>query len=185
MQRDRLGAIQRAFYRAREERERFVNRTRKRMNVIVDKAEAEVSKSRSWLKTRIRKFSKLVDKSMRIPAALDDYNLALEDACNILLDRYRVANCDARESEAPLSFSEYICFTSDEEKDSSKITNGERRREELQNGTAALEDEVAQVRQMLRSLNRSAISPLEEAPRRDGLPRTILTETNQHGDELR
>jgi DNA-directed RNA polymerase subunit F len=154
------GAIQRAFYSAREERERFLMRMRKRLNIIVDKAESEATKLRRHVKSRVRQFSKLVDQSKRIPVAFDDYNRALEDACNILLDRYRAANGEARQSEMPLSFSEHICFRTDDVS-SSMIADGEHRREELQKSATALETEVEQVRQKLRDLNWSALSPLD------------------------
>ena len=161
------GAIQRSYYRARDEREQSIKRMRKRTNMIIDKAETEASKVHRRVKAKIRQFSKLVDKSKRVSAAYGDYNLALEDVCNIVLDRYRAANTDARQSEMPLSFSEHISFRPDEDQSSSRISEGEHRREQIQSSSAELEQAAAKVRERLRDLNLRAINPLEDAPRFD------------------
>jgi len=158
------GEIQRSYHRARDEREQSIKRMRKRTNMIIDKAETEASKMHRRVKTKIRQFSKLVDKSKRVSTTYGDYNLALEDVCNIVLDRYRVANADARQTEIPLSFSEHISFRPDEEQSSTRISEGERRREQIRSSSAELEEAAAHVRERLRDLNSRAISPLEETP---------------------
>ena len=137
------------------------------MHVIIDQAATEASKTHRRVKTKIRQFSKLVDNSKRVSAAYGDYNLALEDVCNIVLDRYRAANTDARQSEMPLSFSEHISFRPDEDQSSSRISEGEHRREQIQSSSAELEQAAAQVRERLRDLNLRALNPLEDTPRFD------------------
>jgi len=165
-----FGVRQRTFYRTRDQRERSVKQMRKRINQVIDKAESEASKMHHRVKTRIQQFSNMVDKSMRVSAAYGDYNLALEDVCNIVLDRYRATNVEARQSEIPLSFSEHISFRPDDDQSSSKIADGESRREQLRDGTPALDAAVAQVRQKLRDLNSRATSSLEGTPGRRESP---------------
>lgn len=165
-----FGARQRTFYRTRDEREQSIKQMRKRINQVIDKAESEASKMHRRVKTKIRQFSKMVDKSKRVSVAYDDYNLGLEDVCNIVLDRYRAANAEARQSEMPLSFSEHISFRPDDNQSSSRIADGESRKEQLQDGTAALDAAVAEVRQKLRDLNSRATSSLEVTPGRRESP---------------
>jgi hypothetical protein len=161
-----FGVRQRTLYRTRDECERSIKKMRKQINQVIDKTESEASKMHRRVKTKIRQFSKMVDKSKRVSAAYGDYNLALEDVCNIVLDRYRAANAEARQSEIPLSFSEHISFRPDDDKSSSMIADGESRLEQLQDGTPALDAAVAQVRQKLRDLNSRATSSLEVPPGR-------------------
>ena len=105
-----------------------------------------------------------MDEAKRIPERLSDYDIALEDGCNILLDRYRAANTNARKTEVPMSFSEHICFRPEHEPNISMFENEEGRLEELQQGIVELESEAAQVRLKLRDLNSRAISALEDTP---------------------
>jgi hypothetical protein len=165
-----FGVRQRTFYRTRAERERSIKQMRKRINQVIDKAESEAAKMHRRVKTKIRQFSKTVDESKRVSAAYGDYNLALEDVCNIVLGRYRAANAEARQSEMPLSFSEHISFRPDDDQSSPRIADGEIRREQLQDGTPALDAAVAQVRQKLRDLNSRATGSLEVIPGRRESP---------------
>jgi hypothetical protein len=159
------GAVQRAFYRARNEHEALAKRLRKRINAIVDEARAEVTRLPKQLKALVRQYSRLVDESIRVPASLSGYNVALEDACNILLDRYRAANREARQTEVPISFSEHIHFKPEQEPSSFLFGNEEGRLEELTRGIAELEGEVVQVRQKLKDLNGLAICALDDSLR--------------------
>ena len=153
-----------AIYRIRKQRDRLTKRLRMEINGIIDEADFETTELPKRLKAKIRKYSRLVDEAKRIPERLSDYDVALEDGCNILLDRYRAANTNARKSEAPLSFSEHICFRPEHEGNVSMIDDEEGRLQELQQGIVELESEAAQVRQKLRDLNSRAISALEDTP---------------------
>ena len=155
------GNVQRAFYRARNEHELLTKRLRKRINAIVDEARAELTRSSKRLKAQLRRYTRLVDESKRFPDKLRDYDIALEDACNILLDRYRAANRDARQTEVPVSFSEHISFAPEQESTSTLFRNEESRLEELHRGIAELDGEVVQIRQGLKDLNWRAVSALE------------------------
>ena len=95
---------------------------------------------------------------------MSDYDVALEDSCNILLDRYRAANTNARKTDVPMSFSEHICFRNEHESNVSMFENEKGQLEELQQGIIELEGEAAEVRQKLRDLNSQAISALEDTP---------------------
>ncbi|MDH3532926.1 MAG: hypothetical protein OEO82_08345, partial [Gammaproteobacteria bacterium] len=142
-------------------RNRLTRRLRKRINAMVDRAEVEVTVLQSQLKSRAREYARLSDVSRSIPMKLQDYDVALEDACNILLDRYRAANVHVRRTEVPVSFSEHICFRQEKDLDKSTFRGAARQLDELQAGIAGLEGEIAQVRQKLRDINWNAISSLE------------------------
>jgi len=165
------GAVQRAFYRARNEHELLTRRLRKRINAIVDEARAEVTRLPKRLKTQLKRYARLVDESIRFPESLRGYDVALEDACNILLDRYRAANRDARQTEIPISFSEHISFATEQETTSALFGNEERRLEELHRGVAELDGEIVQIRQGLKDLNWRAISVLEDTEEPGDIPR--------------
>lgn len=165
------GAVQRAFYRARNEHELLTRRLRKRINAIVDEARAEVTRLPKRLKTQLKRYARLVDESKRFPESLRGYDVALEDACNILLDRYRAANRDARQTEIPISFSEHISFATEQETTSALFGNEERRLEELHRGVAELDGEIVQIRQGLKDLNWRAISALEDTEEPGDIPR--------------
>lgn len=156
-----LGSLSRAADRVRDRRNRLTRRLRKRINAMVDRAEVEVTVLQSQLKSRAREYARLSDVSRSIPMKLQDYDVALEDACNILLDRYRAANVHVRRTEVPVSFSEHICFRQEKDLDKSTFRGAARQLDELQAGIAGLEGEIAQVRQKLRDINWNAISSLE------------------------
>ncbi|MFQ5982850.1 MAG: hypothetical protein ACE5KS_05700 [Woeseiaceae bacterium] len=153
-----------AIYRMRRKRDRLTKRLRKQINAIVDMADFEATELPKPLKSKIRSYSRLVDESKRIPTSLSDYDVALEDGCNILLDRYRSINTNARQTEVPMSFSEHICFRSDHEPNVPIFDNEQARLAELQQGMVELENEAAEIRQKLRDLNAQATSTLEETP---------------------
>lgn len=158
------GNVNGVIYRSRRKRDRLTKRLRMQINAIIDEAEVEATELPKRLKAKITQYSRLVDESKRIPASLSDYDVALEDGCNILLDRYRAANTNARQTEVPMSFSEHICFRPEREPNSSMFAEEEGRLEELDQGIADLESEAVQVRQKLRDLNSEAISALENTP---------------------
>ncbi len=167
----RYGAAQRAFYRARNQYVSLTRRLRKRINAIIDEARTEVTRLPRRPKAQIRQYSRLVDESSGVPANLSGYTVALEDACNILLDRYRATNRDARQTDVPISFSEHIYFKPEQESTSLLFGNGESRLEELHPGIAELDGEVVQALQKLKDLNRLAISALEDTAERGDIPR--------------
>ena len=162
------GAVQRAFYRARNEYESLTRRSRERINTTVDEARAEVTRLPRRPKAQLRQYSRLVDESLGVPASLSGYNVALEDACNSLLDRYRAINRDARRTEAPISFSEHIDFRPEQESTTPSSGDEKSRLEEVHPGIAELDDEVVQARQKLKDLNSLAISALEDTAERGG-----------------
>lgn len=158
------GVVQSTIYHTRKKRDRLTKRLRMQINAIIDAADAEVTDLPKQLKKQIRQYSKLVDESKRVTANLSDCNVALEDGCNILLDRYRAANLTVRESQVPMSFSEHICFRPESDSKFSVISEEDGRVEKLRQGIVELAEEAAQVRQKLRELNSLAISNLEGAP---------------------
>ncbi len=162
------GAVQRAFYRARNEYEFLIRRLRKRINAVVDEAGAEVTRLSRRPKAQIRQYARLVDESVGVPASLSGYNVALEDACNSLLDRYRAINRDARQTEVPVSFSEHIDFRPEQGPISPLFGDEESPLEEVHPGIGELDNEVVQARQKLKELNWLAISALEETAERGG-----------------
>jgi hypothetical protein len=158
------GNVNGVSYRSRRKRDRLTKRLRMQINTIIDVAEFEATELPKQLKSKVSQYSRLVDTSKRISASLSDYDVSLEDGCNILLDRYRAANTNARHTEVPMSFSEHICFRPDHEPNVSIFDTEEARLAQLRQGIVELESEAAQVRQKLRDLNAQAISALEETP---------------------
>jgi hypothetical protein len=133
---------------------------RKRINALVDEAEAEVVHITRSYKGMVRNYTRMVRKSTRFPSLLNDYDVDLEDACNIVLDRYRAANTAARESKAPMSFTEHVCFNTE-----SQVTSGWRGSdevEEVQNSVAKLEHDANLAVRNLRDLNLRMIESVAE-----------------------
>jgi hypothetical protein len=158
------GVIQNALGGARKKRDRLTKRLRKQINAIIDAADVEVTELPSGLKSRISEFSKLVDESKRIPAMLSNYDVALEDGCNILLERYRAANINVRESDVPMSFSEHVCFRPEPEPKYPVFDEENDRLQQFRQGITEFETETVEIRHKLRDLNSRAISALEEIP---------------------
>jgi hypothetical protein len=151
-------SLQRAILRTADARELRERQMRRRINRIVDDGQAEVTHLLKDLRAKLREYSQLVDDAKRMPDSLREFDIVLEDACNILLDRYRAANASARQSELPMSFSEHVCFRSELGQLSSQFTDEEEHLTKLKERVAGLEDAVANVRQQLRDMNRGAIS---------------------------
>lgn len=158
------GAIQSALGGSRRKRNRLTKRLRSQINAIIDAADIEVTELPSGLKSKISEFSKLVDESKRIPAMLSNYDVALEDGCNILLERYRAANINVRESEVPMSFSEHVCFRPEPEPKYPVFDEENDRLQQFRQGITEFETEAIEIRHKLRDLNSRAISALEEIP---------------------
>jgi len=158
------GSIQSAIQRTRSQRDRLTKRLRMQINAMIDQADAEATDLPKRQKEQISQFSRWVNESKRIPALFGDYDVALEDGCNILLDRYRLANMSARKSDVPVGFSEHVCFRPEHEPNLITLGEEEGQLETLQEGMTALEIEAAEIRKKLRELNSLAISTLEDTP---------------------
>jgi hypothetical protein len=150
--------------RTRRERALVLRQLRK-VNEKVDQAEADVTANLKRAKAAIGKYARLVDAARRLPAKQSDYDYALENACNLLLDRYRAENIRARTTEAPHSFQEHVCFRTEIEGGPAASAGEEHHLEALQQGLRKLESQAGQVRQELRALNSRAIHTLEESAR--------------------
>lgn len=156
------GAVQRSYYRARDVRDDAAARLRKRMNLRIDKAEAEIAAITKSFKNDVRSYARLVEHAGRSPAALSDFDAELEDACNTVLDTYREANAAARQSDSPLSFAEHVCFSPNDEASYQPPANHSSRVEELQTAMGELENEANLAREKLRALNLRMISSIAE-----------------------
>jgi hypothetical protein len=154
------GRVQRSYYSARDTRDAASSRLRKRINILIDEAEAEIATTIKGFKNKVQTYTRLAQKAMNIPSALIEYDVELEDACNMVLDRYRSANVTTRRSDAPLSFSENICFNPDPELDSGRRPVSESRVGELQTTIVELESEANLARQNLRALNLRMINSI-------------------------
>jgi len=161
------GAVQRSYFGARDARDDAFARLRKRINNLVDGSEAEIASIGKEFKTTVGTYTKLVEKSDRDPSVLTEYDAELEDACNIVLDRYRVANAAARRSEPPLSFTEHVCFNPDSEMDPQLHSDGRIHVADFQTAIGELEKEAELARQRLRDLNLRMINSITEAPSYD------------------
>lgn len=157
------GAVQRSYYRARNERDNLTLRLRKRINALVDEAEAGVVNITRGCKARVRNYSSMVRKSAQLPSVLDDYDADLEDACNIVLDRYRAANTAARDSEAPMSFAEHVCFNTGRKMVDGFQSGSSEDLEKVQSLIIETEKEATLALQKLRDLNLRMINSVAEA----------------------
>ena len=156
------GAVQRSYYQARDARDHAATRLRKRINNLIDEAGAEIDTLSKDLKNQVRTYTSLVEKSKQFHAALTDYDAELEDTCNMVLDRYRVANTVARQSEVPMSFAEHVCFNPAGDADFGLLPDSNANVAELQTMTVALDKEAASARQNLRALNLRMINSISE-----------------------
>ena len=156
------GAVQRTYYAAREAREEASARLRRWANSLVDSAEAEIDAVAREFKNKVRAYTGSVEKSKQVPVALKDYDAELEDACNLVLDRYRVANISSRQSDAPMSFSEHVCFNPYNEIECDSLLESNGHVAELQDAIAELDKEAALARQKLRSLNVRMIDSISD-----------------------
>ena len=156
------GAVQRSYYRARNELDNLSLRLRKRINALVDEAEAEVRSITRGYKAKVRTYTRMVRKFEQFPSVLNDYDVALEDGCNIVLDRYRAANMAARDSEAPMSFTEHVCFNTEGQIPSGRQSDSSNDLDKLQNSVIELENEAKLALQNLRALNLRMINTLAE-----------------------
>jgi hypothetical protein len=109
------------------------------------------------------KYSRRIDQSRHLSAELSDYNDVLQDACNMLLDRYRANNCKARTTKAPHSFQEHVYFGAEGEAGLAGHEDEGRHLDEYQQEIGKLESLAAQIRQELRDMNSRAIKALEES----------------------
>jgi hypothetical protein len=164
------GKAQRDFDRARDRREGLVDRLRKRINGIIDEAGEDAARIVARIKADIRKHSRLLEELKRTPASLRAYDIALEDACNILLERYRAANAEVRQTQRPISFAEHVCFSAEQEEISSIADREERRLEALRQSLADLEGELGQIRRLLKELNGRAIREIGGLPEEVSAP---------------
>ena len=154
------GAVQRTYYSARDAREDLSARLRKRVNGLIDAAELEIETLETDFRKKVSAYNRLVEKSKHVPGALKNYDAELEDACNMVLDRYRVANLAARETDAPMSFSEHVCFNPDDEMEAGRLLDNNSHVAELQNALAELENEANLARKNLRALNLRTIESI-------------------------
>lgn len=157
------GTVQRVYYRERDARDETSSRLRKRINSRIDKAEAEVAAIARSFKNEVMTYIRSVEHAEQSPSVLNDYDAELEDACNTVLDRYRVANAAARRSDLPLSFAEHVCFNPNDETSHPLPVNSSRGVEELQAAILELENEANLARQKLRALNLRMISSIGES----------------------
>jgi hypothetical protein len=146
----------------RRERGLLLKQLRK-VNVKIDRAQAEVTATLKRAKAALGKYSRRIDESRHLSAELSDYNDALQDACNMLLDRYRANNCKLRTTKAPHSFQEHVYFRAEEEASLASQQDEGRHLDQFQQEIGKLELLAAQIRQELRDLNSRAIKTLEES----------------------
>lgn len=158
-----FGAVQRAYYRAREDRERIERRLRSRINAMIDEAVAEVTRMTHDYRTKFLNHTNLAHQAALCPTLLKEYDAELEDACNVVLDRYRAANLAARNTEAPFSFDEHICFNTDIRSTAALQESSAINFDLPKAALTTLESEADAVRKKLRSMNLHLIDSTTES----------------------
>ncbi len=136
----------------------IVSRTHKQYNRIIDQAEKKITVEGERVRKRVRQFRRALDDSKSIPAQVEDYCVALEDACNIVLDRYRTANRECRTLDDPPSFTAHVCFRPEDNAYAAAFEAAEARREAFEQALVELERESTKARQKLRDLNSRVLS---------------------------
>lgn len=157
------GDVQRAYYTARTQRERLTERLRRRINRIIDSSERDVNKVRRRLKANARRYFASVQKLENQRGQIDEFEVALEDSCGLVLERYRTANRTARMTEAPLSFAEHVSFRTDEDPNEPLLHDGMARIQEIERGIDEFEVELVKIRHELRDIDWLAINDLSGA----------------------
>jgi hypothetical protein len=147
------GEVQRSYYRVRNAGLQVSSDFEKRINAMIDEGDAHTLQIAKRIKAGIRKYARLADKSQQMASSLDDYDEALEETCNLVLDRYRHINSSVRRSEPPVSFSEHVCYNPADDSELRRRADSGNRVAELQGRIAELEKEVGIARQGLRALN--------------------------------
>ena len=133
---------------------------RKRINKIIDAAEKEVDRSVKRLQKQFNKLSRLAEQAKDAQLHYDNYLAALEESCNLLLERYREVNAAERNADLPASFAERICFRMEGASPVLFFGDGIERQQQSDDEMKALHGTVAEIRQNLRDLNRVAIRTL-------------------------
>jgi hypothetical protein len=136
-------------------------RVRKRVNKIIDASEKEVDGSVKRLQQQFNKLSRLAEQAQDAQLHYDSYLAALEESCNLILERYREANAAERSADIPASFSERICFRMEGASRVRFFDDGIKRQQQSDDEMKALHGTVAEIRQNLRDLNRVAIRTLD------------------------
>jgi hypothetical protein len=149
-------------HRPRKKRSFSLNQLRK-VNAKIDQAQVEVTATVKRAKAALGKYARLVDESRHLSAKQSDYDYVLEDACNMLLDRYRIDNSKVRTTEAPHSFQEHVYFRAEEDASLASFADEAHHLNQFQQEIGALESQAAQIRQALRDLNSHTIRTLEES----------------------
>lgn len=156
------GEAQRAYYTARSAREDASARLRNKINGLIDASGAQIDALNKDFRTNVRTYARLAEKAERSPFLLGEYDAELEDACNTVLARYRVANAAARRSASPLSFAEHVCFSQVSEMDARQNSNDRSHMPELEAAILELEKEADVARQKLRTLNLQMINSISD-----------------------
>lgn len=146
----------------------IVSRTHKQYNRIIDQADRKIALEGERVRKKVRQFRRALDDSKSIPTQVEDYCVVLEDACNIVLDRYRSANRESRTLDDPPSFSGHICFRPEDNAYSAALESAEARREEFAQALGELERESTKARQKLRDLNSRVLSSFNSADLKSG-----------------
>ena len=147
--------------RISRERNELTEKLRKQINKAVDSAEKEVDESVRRLQRQFKKLSRLVGQANDTQVLYDDFLAGLEESCNLLLERYRQTNIAERNTDAPPSFSEQICFRMEGASRRMFFEEGIEYYRKSEDAMQGLSDTAAGVRRNLRNLNRGAIQSLE------------------------
>jgi hypothetical protein len=138
-------------------------RMRKQYNRIVDQADRRITTKVENARKQVRRYCRLLDESKSGPGEIEEYCVVLEDACNIVLDRYRAANRAARKLDDPPSFSSHVCFRPEDESSGRAFEAADQLRADLLQSLEQLDREASGARQKLRDLNGRALSAVGSA----------------------
>jgi hypothetical protein len=155
------GSVQRAYYRARQERETLANSVREQIDKVVDDADMQVAKLLSGLKARVKRYESMAEEARSAPAAFSGYIDVLEDTCRIVIDRYRRANESARSTDAPSYFYESDSLIGGEDAMTTSHDDAAHPLAEVLKDMADFDTQIGRSRRRLKDLNWRAAELLE------------------------
>jgi uncharacterized coiled-coil DUF342 family protein len=154
------GAVQRAYYKARRDSDGLSGKLRRQVNEIIDGANNEALQASAELESERRRLGSALERSRRDLATASRSIEESEEVCNALLEMYRDINTDARETDIPECFSEYVSFRKDVDSLDQQLADAQGGAEQLIAQTREVDDRISKVMQELKDLNWNAISGL-------------------------
>lgn len=141
----------------------FVIKLQRQSMRLIDQAESRIDALDGRVRKQVRQYCRNIEERRSMPGDLSNYDNVLEEACNIVLDRYRAANRDARSLDDPPSFNTHAQISQDDSDCSAALEVAASLRDRLAKTMEDLDRETMKARQRLRDLNHQVLSTTSES----------------------